>query len=213
MSEAEADDPQIVMPPKEAARRLGVASSTLRRLAPTYEAVHGPLPWEGDEAGGGRLWPGEAVERVQAARGLVAEGRAKSLESALRALAGGAPPPSGMLARSDEAGELVEALRSELEAVRRGLAEIPELRAEVAALRAELAGAVWTLPPGASPERIDRAMEIEMRDGRAEAERAAAVEGGGGSAAGPGDAPGAAEGSADGPMVRVARWIERRLRR
>ncbi len=99
MSEAEADDPQIVMPPKEAARRLGVASSTLRRLAPTYEAVHGLLPWEGDEAGGGRLWPGEAVERVQAARALVAEGRAKSLESALHALARGAPPPSGVLAR------------------------------------------------------------------------------------------------------------------
>jgi DNA-binding transcriptional MerR regulator len=139
MNESDGGEPQFVMPPREAARRLGVAPSTLRRLAPTYEAVHGGLPWEGNESGGGRLWPSEAVERVEAARALVAEGRAKSLESALRALAGGAPPPSGVLSRPHEALELVEALRSELEAMRRGLAELPALRSEVAALRSELA--------------------------------------------------------------------------
>ncbi len=218
---SEADETQFVMAPKEAARRLGVAPSTLRRLAPTYEAVHGPLPWEGDEAGGGRLWPGEAVERVQAARALVGEGRAKSLESALRALAGGAPPPSGVLARPDEALELVEALRGELEAVRRGLAELPELRAEVAALRSELAEAralpplaeARALPPGANPERIDSALEAEMRESRVEAERAATGAEGGDAPDSPGAAPGAAEGSADGPVVRAARWLEKTLRR
>ncbi len=183
---SEADETQFVMAPKEAARRLGVAPSTLRRLAPTYEAVHGPLLWEGDEAGGGRLWPGEAVERVQAARALVAEGRAKSLESALRALAGGAPPPSGVLARPDQALELVEALRDELEAVRRGLAELPELRAEVAALRSELAAAK-ALPGAERPS--------------------AGLEGGDGS-----NIPDSSRSAADGSLVRVARWLERRLR-
>jgi DNA-binding transcriptional MerR regulator len=143
---AETDDAQIVMPPKEAARQLGVAASTLRRLAPTYEAVHGPLPWEGDEAGGGRLWPAEAVERVQDARALVAEGRAKSLESALRALAGGAPPPIGVLSRPDEATALIEALREELRADRE---DRQALREEVAALREELASS-RALPPGAN---------------------------------------------------------------
>lgn len=190
MTEAEAADVQIVMPPKEAARRLGVAASTLRRLAPTYEAVHGPLPWEGDEAGGGRLWPAEVVERVGAARALVAEGRAKSLESALRALAGGAPPPSGVLSRPDEAGELVEALRGELEAVRRGLAELPELRAEVAALRSELA-ASRALPASERPA----AGEAGRRGGKS-----------------PGEALGEAKGQPDGPMTRAVRWLERRLR-
>lgn len=204
---------ELVMAPREAARQLGVAASTLRRLAPTYESVHGPLPWEGDEAGGGRLWPELAVRRVQAARALVAEGRAKSLESALRALEGGAPPPGGVLSRSDKVGELVEALRAELEAVRRGLAEIPELRAEVAALRLELAGAGQTLPSGVSPERIDRAMEMEMRDGRAEAERAAVVEAGGGSAESSGEHTGVADGPSDSPIMRAARWLERFLYR
>jgi hypothetical protein len=208
---SEADETQFVMAPKEAARRLGVAPSTLRRLAPTYEAVHGPLLWEGNEAGGGRLWPGEAVERVQAARALVAEGRAKSLESALRALAGGAPPPSGVLARPDEALELVEALRGELEAVRRGLAELPELRVEVAALRSELAAA-RALPPGANPDLIDKALDVEMRESRAASERPVEVEGSVGSARSPGEALGGAEGSSDGPVTRAARWLERRLR-
>lgn len=184
------DVTQFVMPPKEAARRLRVAASTLRRLAPTYEAVHGPLPWEGDEAGGGRLWPAEAVERVEAARALVAEGRAKSLVSALRALAGGAPPPSGVLSRPDGVGELVEALRDELGAVRRGLDEIPALRAEVEALRSELAAA--------------RALPA--------AERPSAVEGEPGGGESTGEAGGAAERDADGPVTRAVRWLERRLR-
>ena len=73
-----------------------MVASTLRRLAPIYEAVHGPLPWEGDDAGDGRrLWPAEAVGRVQDARALVAQGRAKSLESALRALQGVLPRRAG----------------------------------------------------------------------------------------------------------------------
>lgn len=199
---SEADDPQIVMPPKEAARRLRVAASTLRRLAPTYEAVHGPLPWEGDEAGGGRLWPGEAVERVQAARALVAEGRAKSLESALRALAGGAPPPSGVLSRPDEAAELVEALRAELEAVRRGLAEIPALREEVAALRSELGSQrsaqkqAESHPPSAHPVVFGNGGWAT--DSADEATSTAQA--------------GKDRGDGDGPMVRAVRWLERLLR-
>lgn len=194
------DDPQYVMPPKEAARQLGVAASTLRRLAPTYEAVHGPLPWEGDEAGGGRLWPAEAVERVQDARALVAEGRAKSLESALRALAGGAPPPSGVLSRPDEATALIEALREELRADRE---DRQALREEVAALRSELAES-RALPPAANAERINRALEVELLESQEAPARPDPGTGSGTVADDPG--------SADGPMVRVARWVERRLR-
>jgi hypothetical protein len=107
-----------------------------------------------------------------------------------------------VLSRPDEALELVEALRSELEAVRRGLAELPALREEVAALRSELA-ASRALPPGASPERIDRALEVEMAS-----ERPPAVE----ERPGGGESTGDALGGADGPVVRAARWLERRLR-
>ncbi len=133
-------EPMVLLPPKEAARRLGIVPSTLRRLAPIYEGIFGELPWEGDAEGGGRLWPSDAVERLQAGRALVAEGRAKSLDSALRALAGGATPPE-TLARPDTAEEalrLLGSLGGDLRAIRERLEEIPLLRREVEALRAEL---------------------------------------------------------------------------
>jgi hypothetical protein len=212
-------EPQYVMPPKEAARRLGVAASTLRRLAPTYERVHGPLPWEGDEAGGGRMWPGEAVARVQAARALVEEGRAKSLESALRALAGGAPPPSGVLSRPDpeemprlppEAEELIEALRTELEEARRERADMRELRAEVMELRAQVA-VLQALPAAVDPEIIDQALQAELRADQAPPDHPPAAQDDASTSTGD------RTGAGDGPLVRAAvsaaRWLEARLGR
>lgn len=236
----EPEDPQFVMPPKDAARQLGIAASTLRRLAPTYEAVHGPLPWEGDEAGGGRLWPAEAVTRVQEARALVEEGRAKSLERALRALAEGAPPPIGVLSRPGENGE-VEALRGEVEMLRAEVqallreAEMPELtpRAEelVQVLQRELTAAreraVEVIELRAKVEALERKVatpkalppdtNAERTDQALEAELRE-------SSAPPerpptdidnstaAERPGDGPGAADGLLVRAARWVERRLR-
>lgn len=211
------EDPQFVMPPKTAARELGIAASTLRRLAPTYEAVHGPLPWEGDEAGGGRLWPAEAVTRVREARALVEEGRAKSLERALRALVEGAPPAIGVLARPDDTGE-VAALREEVAELRQQLSQLADLPAKIEALERSVATS-RALPPGATPASIDQALEVEAREGSAPPERLPTSENGGAGVERPGDdevrqahstdGPGAA----DGLLVRAARWVEGLLRR
>jgi hypothetical protein len=64
-----------------AANVLGISKTTLNRLAPIYEQVHGELPRGGRHA---RLWPLEAIERIQSARLAVKERRAESIEAALR---------------------------------------------------------------------------------------------------------------------------------
>lgn len=132
----EADD--IVVPPYAAAEQLGIADSTLRRLAPAYEKVYGTLPWatgrDGKKEGGGRMWPQSAVERVQEARAFVAAGQAKSLEAALIAIKEGAHLPSESLARPTpdaatlawEREQIAELIRTELRTV---------VREELAALR------------------------------------------------------------------------------
>jgi hypothetical protein len=64
-----------------AANVLGISTTTLNRLAPIYEQVHGELPRGGRHV---RLWPLEAIERIQSARLAVKERRAESIEAALR---------------------------------------------------------------------------------------------------------------------------------
>jgi hypothetical protein len=64
-----------------AANVLGISTRTLYRLAPIYEQVHGELPRDGSH---GRLWPLEAIERIQSARLTVKDRRAESIEAALR---------------------------------------------------------------------------------------------------------------------------------
>jgi hypothetical protein len=66
-----------------AANVLGISKTTLNRLAPIYEQVHGELPRGGRHV---RLWPLEAIERIQSARLAVKETRAESIEAALRGI-------------------------------------------------------------------------------------------------------------------------------
>ncbi len=66
-----------------AANVLGISKTTLNRLAPIYEQVHGELPRGGRHV---RLWPLEAIERIQSARLAVKERRAESIEAALRGI-------------------------------------------------------------------------------------------------------------------------------
>jgi hypothetical protein len=141
----------------------------------------------------------EAVERLRAGRTLVSDGRAKSLDNALRALAGGATPPPESLARPDTAEEALRLLGSfggDLAAIRERLEEIPLLRAEVEALRGELG------------QRIPAAIPSTLRP----------VAFGAGEAAGTTpEAPKEARadsGDADGGvLVRLARTLERILGR
>lgn len=65
----------------DVARRLGVSSAGLRRLAGIYEGVYGKLP---RDPRAGRVWDDQAIERLAAARELVERGRAASVEAALR---------------------------------------------------------------------------------------------------------------------------------
>lgn len=127
--------PELLLAPREAAARLGVAPSTLRRLATVYATVYGPdaLPWsDGGRGGGSRLWTMEAVERTRAARELVELGRASSFELALRMLKD-APSGPPALVEPEGDGAAVAELRSEVEALR---AELAAVRDEVAQLRA-----------------------------------------------------------------------------
>lgn len=178
-------DAEVVLSPGEAARRLKVSPSGLRRLAVVYGEVYGDL--QKDAGGTSRLWPQEAVMRLEAARALLAAGQARSIRDALVAVEGGAAPRVEVAVQDGRVAEALGVVAARLEAV---LGSNERLESEVQALRAEVEG-LRSLPAS---------------------ERAAAVEGGGGAADSTGEGGGAAESEADGPVVRLARWLESRLR-
>lgn len=208
MADTEDDQLETLLPPRQAAARLGIAPSTLRRLGPIYERATGDqLPWEGSDSGGGRLWPSTAVDRLAAARALVAEGRSKSLDNALRALEGGAQP-SGSLARPDDAAAVAEGLKAALEAIQDDLKALPALRSEVRELHADLSRLRDELrardrPPLPGPGRL-----IAYGDAPPTT-----------NAAGAQPDQGSDHGrvidqtAEDGLAVRAARWLERLIRR
>jgi hypothetical protein len=178
-------DAEVVMNPGDVARRLGVSPSGLRRLAGVYAQVHGELPK--DSSGTSRQWPGEAVNRLEAARALMAAGQARSIKDALMAVEGGAAPPVEVAAAGGDVVAALGVVATRLEAV---LASNERLEAEVVALRSEVE-AVRALPAS---------------------ERPAAVEGGQRVGESPGESPGEGQGQRDGVAVRVVRWLEQRLR-
>jgi hypothetical protein len=135
-------DAEVVMNPGDVARRLGVSPSGLRRLAGVYSQVHGELPK--DSSGTSRQWPGEAVNRLEAARALMAAGQARSIKDALMAVEGGAAPPVEVAAAGGEVVAALGVVATRLEAV---LASNERLEAEVEALRSEVATA-RALPEG-----------------------------------------------------------------
>jgi hypothetical protein len=164
-------DAEVVLSPGEAARVLGVSPSGLRRLAVVYGEVYGEL--QKDAGGTSRIWPREAVVRLQEARALMAAGQARSVRDALRAVEGGAAPPVEMAAAGGDVVAALGVVATRLEALQDSN---QRLEAEVTALRSEVEG-LRALPAS---------------------ERFPAVEG-----------RGAGE---DGLVVRMARWLERRLR-
>jgi DNA-binding transcriptional MerR regulator len=91
-----------VLTPSQAAEQLGVKAVTLRRYALAYERVFGPLSCDQQD---NRLYDAEALERLLAARALVDERRAPSLEAALQSLSG-----AKALERREDLGEKIDAL-------------------------------------------------------------------------------------------------------
>jgi DNA-binding transcriptional MerR regulator len=133
MSEAEEVVVGPFTEPGEAARRLGVSPSGLRRLSDAYEQVHGPLNRRGGT--GARLFTEEALERLAQARTLVEGRRYKSVVEALTALARGLEPdlPAEMTGHRPTAldaatGEALGVLLGELRGLR---AEVERLRVVV----------------------------------------------------------------------------------
>jgi hypothetical protein len=144
---------QLVYGPADVATRLGVSSAGLRRLAAVYERVYGELARDPRH---GRVWPQEAVERLERARGMVRAGQAVSVEAALNSLAFGEPgaddPEPTALARAPEEQDRDHALGAvvgELRALRWAVEEqnrrLHALEEENRQLRASLP------PPGAGP--------------------------------------------------------------
>lgn len=130
---------RIVYGPKDAAARLGIGVTGLRRLAVTYERVRGELPR--DERG--RLWPEESVEELEDARAAVREGRATSVEAALRG-AVSQTPARGEPANAGEKPDPTDPALGELRALR---AAVEEQNRQVAALVEENRRLREALPP------------------------------------------------------------------
>ncbi len=120
--------------PAVVAKRLGISAAGLRRLAAGYERVHGELPR--DERG--RLWPEEAVVRLEEARIAVREGRATSVEAALRGAFVEPPPGQALTQEHDPQEALLRELRAIREAIETQSQRIAALEEENRALRNRL---------------------------------------------------------------------------
>lgn len=116
-----------------AAERLGMSPSGLRRLAIIYEEVHGELPRR--PRSNNRLWPEEAVERLQDARRLLEQERYRTILEALQALEHGVTPedvpkdietPQMVLEQPTEGA--FQVLIAEIQALRREVSDLKQDR-------------------------------------------------------------------------------------
>ncbi len=169
---------QRVYAPRDVAARLGISVAGLRRLAVQYERTFGDLPR--DERG--RLWPEDAVERLEAAHDLVRAGHAVSTEAALRGRVEWGPPvgigaepaaTGGIRDPKDAAARELRTLRWAIEEQNRimeGVARALErqgerleaLEEENRRLRAELPTAAGSSSPPAQP--VPEASPAEQTD-------------------------------------------------
>ena len=141
-TEPQPAEQQLVYPPADVARRLGISGAGLRRLAQGYERVFHPLPRDPKR---GRLWPEGAVRHMEAARAMVGAGKATSVEAALDAQARGGHTGDALAMRNpyedshedswEVLVQVLRALRLNLEHQQRRLAS---LETDVRVLRAHL---------------------------------------------------------------------------
>lgn len=130
------DAPEVVTlyEPATAADKLGVSASGLRRLAPIYESVFDELPrtGKGQKDKRARLWPSEAVVRLQVARGLVEVERYRTIKEALEALRDGLTVDVSELAVETPQAAPDEVTQATLQVL---IDEMRQLRLEVGELR------------------------------------------------------------------------------
>lgn len=115
-----------------AADQLGISTSGLRRLVSIYENVYGELIRT--RKGGPILWPQVAVRRLAAAREMYSDGKAVSIEDALKRLGDRDDLPAVGMAQEQQ-GVAQGVLLEELRALR---SEVRELRDELGRVRKEL---------------------------------------------------------------------------
>lgn len=106
-----------VFAPADVAEELGISGAGLRRLALIYERVYGEFQRDPRL---GRVWTPEAIERLRIARELVQDGRATSVEVALRVLdaSGGVEGVPTSAGRSRGPIEALEPLIEEMRLLR-----------------------------------------------------------------------------------------------
>lgn len=152
-----------VLTPREAAQTLGVQSRTIRRMAETYEAVFGELPRvRPDEDRSPRLWPAEAVRRVQVAHFALKSGKVASLEHALTLVRDGAELPAGTEHEGGQAAVNLSAQFVELKALLEAQGrELARLRALVQDRARELPSTVAPALEGS--DEVRRAVREEVQ--------------------------------------------------
>ena len=133
-------DQQLVYPPADVARRLGISGAGLRRLAQGYERVFNPLPRDTKH---GRLWPESAVRQMETARAMVGAGKATSVEAALDTLAHDNPTVNALDVRNAYGDEyeaswevLVQVLRALRVKLEHQQLRLASLETDVRVLRA-----------------------------------------------------------------------------
>ncbi len=174
---------------KEVATALGVGAAMLRRYAATYERLTGSEVEIHKRDG--RLFTQSQLDTLLAARAVV-QRQDMSVDAALETVL---RSPEMALAARAGAGASVDTLAL-TEALRASVTE--PLLSELSSIKAEMA-----------------ALRSEMRDRGSAASTRPVVFGAEEWATEPVEAPGATQasrGDADGPIVRVARWLERRVR-
>jgi hypothetical protein len=137
--------------PGDVATRLGVSSAGLRRLAAVYERVYGQL---GRDPRQGRVWPQEAVERLERARAMIRAGQAVSIEAALNSLtlgeSGTDVPEASALAQAPEEQDRNHALGAVVGELRALRLAVEEQNQRLHALEEENRQLRASLPPPGS---------------------------------------------------------------
>jgi DNA-binding transcriptional MerR regulator len=141
----EADRPVVtLLEAGTAAERLGVSASGLRRLAIIYETVFDELPRK--PRSNNRLFPEEAVERLQAARALLQVEKYRTINEALEAIKYGLVAEDEIEASQaikEPAPQALELLITEIQGLRE---DLKRTREDNAALQNQLLATARQLP-------------------------------------------------------------------
>lgn len=141
----EADRPVVtLLEAGTAAERLGVSASGLRRLAIIYETVFDELPRK--PRSNNRLFPEEAVERLQAARALLQVEKYRTINEALEAIKYGLVAEDEIEASQaikEPVPQALELLITEIQGLRE---DLKRAREDNAALQNQLLATARQLP-------------------------------------------------------------------